>query len=1035
MLKKSLTYSLLVFACLLVVIFLFSSSKGLSQIHEEILFQDDFEDSIADGWWFWDKQGNFVVGDDSPWSIIKEGNNYILRGSGHNWAVPNVSGWMNYSVEARIKLIVGSFHFNVRQSPRGYMRYFIGINEGGFYLSKQTGENDFFDLAFLSEDISLNTWYSVKIVLNGANIKVYLNDNLKIDYTDEEDPILFGRFAFETLDDSEVYFDDILVIGEKFQQKAEWEKCGGPPGGLGYDVRIHPYDKNIMFVTDNPSGVSKSYDGGNTWVAKNQGILNSAGYSGDGIPNFSLTIDPSNPDIVWAGMQFARGIYKSTDGGETWVKKDDGITEWNELTVRNFGIDPNNSNIVFAGCEIGTGIQGYEFEKVRGKIYKTEDGGENWHCVWEGDSLIRFVLIDPTNSNIVYASSGIFDREALNNIGIGVLKSTDGGETWKQINNGISNLFVGFLEMHPTNPKVLFAAAGMNQQQRYGYNDGGIFKTVDGGETWGKVLGNDTFTIVTISLSNPNVVYAGSQQAFYRSDDGGNTWQKFWKDEEGCWGPPGVHPGFPISAVIDPDDPMTIFANNYGGGVFKSTDGAKTWINCSNGYTGADLRGIAIDSKNPNLVYCVGRSGTWKSLRGIDWKGITSGVENAEPTGGDTTAIAINPQNPYEIMISTGGGNGRILKSINGGNSWQEVFRHPNADPGDPSKWHIFNTIAYAPSNPLIIYAGMRKVVNIGMIEPSEEPSFGVYISKDGGQSWIEKNSGLESSTKIINTIAVHPCNSDIAYLGTFHDGIFKTTNGGETWIQKNYGLGEIRDVRSLSIDPNNPDIIFAGVWQGGIFKSTDGGETWGACGIGMSPEASILSIVIDPTNSKTIYAGDLHSGVYMSIDSGETWYPINDSLSTRAVTCMAVSADGKVLYAGTSGEGVFKLALETILETIPDIKVNGSDGPVTLSQSDTISLTVALNNNDITDNADWWLAAGAPFGLWFFTFDGWTTDWRPVYQGPLFYLDTYEVFSTTVSGLQEGTYTFYFGVDANMDGNITWDSLYVDGLVVNVTE
>jgi len=1016
------------FACLLIIIFLFSPSKGLSQIHEDTLFQDDFQDGIADGWQFWDEEGNFIVGEGSPWSIIKEGNNYILRGSRHSWAVPNVQGWMNYSVEAKIKLIAGSFHFNVRSAPWGCSRYFIGINEEGFYLSKQTGEDDFFDLAFLSENLSLNVWYTVKIVLNGANIKVYLNENLKIDYTDEENPILFGRFAFETLDDSEVYFDDILVIGEKFQQKAKWEKCGGPPGGLGYDVRIHPYDKNIMFVTDNPSGINKSYDGGNTWVAKNKGILNRAGWSGDGIPNFSLTIDPNNPDIVWAGMQFARGIYKSTDGGETWVKKDNGITEWDELTVRNFGVDPNNSDIVFAGCEISTGIQGYEFEKVRGKIYKTEDGGENWRCVWEGDSLIRFVLIDPTDSNIVYASSGIFDREALNNIGIGVLKSTDGGETWRQINNGISNLFVGFLEMHPTNPKILFAAAGMNQQERYGYEDGGIFKTVDGGETWKKVLGDDSFTVVTISPSNPNVVYAGSQQAFYRSDDGGNTWQKFWKPEEGCWGPPGVSPGFPISAVVDPDDPMTIFANNYGGGVFKSTDGAKTWVNCSNGYTGADLRGIAIDSKNPTLIYCVGRSGTWKSLNGgIDWKGITSGVENAEPTGAEISSIAINPQNPYEIII--GGEAGRILKSINGGDSWQEVFRHPQPDPDNPSKWHIFNTIVYAPSNPLIIYAGMR--MSFGTIEPSEEPSFGVYISKDGGESWTEKNSGLENSTKIINDIVVHPSNPDIAYLGTVHDGIFKTTNGGENWTQKNNGLGEIKDICSLAIDPNNPSTIFAGAWQGGIFKSTDGGETWKACGIGMSPEASILSIVIDPTNSQTIYAGDLYSGVYISIDGGETWYPINDGLSTRAVTCMTISADGKVLYVGTSGEGVFKLASDPI----PDIKANGSDEPITLNQSDTLTLTVALDNNGQTDKADWWLAADTPFGLYFYTFSGWVPYTEPAYQHPLFYLPTYEVFSTPVSGLPAGTYTLYFGVDTVMDGDITWDSLYYDTVEVNITD
>jgi hypothetical protein len=117
------------------------------------------------------------------------------------------------------------------------------------------------------------------------------------------------------------------------------------------------------------------------------------------------------------------------------------------------------------GLVLGKERLGIEFEKTKGKIYKTEDGGENWRCVWEGDNLARFVLFDPTNPNVLYASTGIFDREAYNDVGVGVLKSTDGGETWFPINNGIpdseGNRFVGFLEMHPTNPQVLFAASGM----------------------------------------------------------------------------------------------------------------------------------------------------------------------------------------------------------------------------------------------------------------------------------------------------------------------------------------------------------------------------------------------------------------------------------------------------------------------------------------------------------------------------------------------------------------------------------------------
>jgi len=118
-----------------------------------------------------------------------------------------------------------------------------------------------------------------------------------------------------------------------------------------------------------------------------------------------------------------------------------------------------------------------------------------------------------------------------------------------------------------------------------------------------------------------------------------------------------------------------------------------------------------------------------------------------------------------------------------------------------------------------------------------------------------------------------------------------------------------------------------------------------------------------------------------------------------------------------------------------PEILANGSDSPITLRQADTLTLTISLKNNGVIDNADWWLAADTPFGLYFFTFEGWTTDWVPGYQGLLFHLDSFEVLNMPISGFPAGTYTFYFCIDTNMDNNITWDSLYCDSIVINVTE
>ncbi|CAD7779329.1 Right handed beta helix region [Candidatus Methanoperedenaceae archaeon GB37] len=118
-----------------------------------------------------------------------------------------------------------------------------------------------------------------------------------------------------------------------------------------------------------------------------------------------------------------------------------------------------------------------------------------------------------------------------------------------------------------------------------------------------------------------------------------------------------------------------------------------------------------------------------------------------------------------------------------------------------------------------------------------------------------------------------------------------------------------------------------------------------------------------------------------------------------------------------------------------PEILANGSDSPITLRQADTLTLTISLKNNGVIDNADWWLVKETPFGLYFFTFEGWTTDWLPGYQGPLFNLDSFEVLNMPASEFPVGTYTFYFCIDTNMDNNITWDSLYCDSIVINVTE
>ena len=261
------------------------------------------------------------------------------------------------------------------------------------------------------------------------------------------------------------------------------------------------------------AGVFMSTDGGQTWFPSNEGITTRTGESGDAIPVFCLTIDPHDFNIIWIGTQNVRGIFKSVDGGRTWVKMDNGVIENEGITFRGITIDPHASDIVYAAAEIsswvwaGEGRNGREFDMTQGVVYKTTDGGQNWAPIWRGDSLARYVWVDPRDPNVLYVSTGIFDREAANSApdsripgGEGILKSTDGGETWTQVNNGLDNLYVGSLFMHPQDPDILLAGTGNNQY----FDQAGVYLSTNGGASWQPaLLAEDNINAVGVRFVRP----------------------------------------------------------------------------------------------------------------------------------------------------------------------------------------------------------------------------------------------------------------------------------------------------------------------------------------------------------------------------------------------------------------------------------------------------------------------------------------------------------------------------------------------------
>jgi len=860
---------------------------------EVVLYQENLDDGRAQDWQL--EQG---------WAV-SEG---ALCGQGHQWARYTEGSWQDFRFQFRLRLDQGNIHLNYRVS--GTRRYFIGFHQEGLYLSKQTGPETFsHNLAEAVATYNLGQWYQVEIAGQGGHLQIKVDGTLAVDYSDA-DPLTQGGIAFETLDGSQACLDDIVVYGPAptptptSEPGLTWVRTGGPLGGLGYDVRMRPDNPDIMYVTDAWAGVFMSTDGGQTWFPSNEGITTRVGRSGDGIPVFCLTIDPHDNDTVWIGTQNVRGIFKSTDGGYTWVEMDKGVVENQGITFRGFAIDPQSPNIVYAAAEIsswtwaGQERSGLEFDMTKGVVYKTTDGGQNWTAVWRGDNLARYVWIDPRDSDIIYVSTGIFDREAANSVpdsrmpgGVGIVKSTDGGQTWSEVVQALRmNTYVGSLFMHPQDPDILLAGTGNNQ---YHLEDG-VYLSTNAGESWQRTLSDDITTSVEFALSDPDIAYAGSVDAVHRSEDGGQTWRRVSGGERG-WGPPGVRAGFPIDFQVDPRDPDRIFANNYGGGNFLSTDGGSTWVVASAGYTGAQVRDIAVDPSAPGRVLAAARSGIFASYDGGDeWIGL-----NYAPADSlEWYVVAIDPTDPQHVLAANNWTN-VILQTRDAGWTWEPVSQAP----GSSMSWRA---IAFAPSEPQTVYAGTSAYFSAGTFD-DQMPAQGIYVSKNGGQTWRQANDALSQDANVTD-LAVDYEDSQVVYAATTNHGLLKSTDGGESWTAVNQGLPGSPVALSVELHPSDAHVVYAGLERAGLYRSADGGATWRSSGAGMNAEATVSDIVFDPTNAQVMYATDRFNGVYRSTDAGATWTSINAGLRLRDVNALAISSDGQHLYAATEGEGVFRL-------------------------------------------------------------------------------------------------------------------------------
>jgi photosystem II stability/assembly factor-like uncharacterized protein len=676
----------------------------------------------------------------------------------------------------------------------------------------------------------------------------------------------------------------------------EWTTTG-PAGGSIRALAIDPRTPATLYAATQ-KGVFKSIDGGGHWSTTNPGRS-----------IVVLAIDPQAPATIYAGT--TRGanspadVLKSTDGGATWSASGLPTVYSDALAL---AVDPRTPSIVYAGT-----LQG---------VFKSTDGGATWvarSTGLSGMAIQVFTLaIDPVAPDNVIAGT-------LQ----GVFKSTNGGTTWSA--TGLNTpLFIHQIVFDPATPTTLYAGTALD-----------VYRSADGGWTWTK-LDTDLrdVGVRALAIDPPTTLYAGTEGGVVKSVDGGATWKT-------------VRARASIRALaIDPLNPANVYAGAEEQGVYKSADAGESWSPASTGMQMRTTYDLAIDPRDPTVLYASTFGGLLRSGGGeSDW----TQTDLTAPIG----RLAIDPGNPdtlYAAAVYDG-----PYKTTDGGATWITPIGGPRA-----------GSLAVSPETPAAIYAGHE------FRDEFENLYFTVSKSTDGGRSW--SRSGLRLSYSYVAALAIDPRTPSTVYAGSSGDsrlpgrGVYKSTDGGAGWVEINVGLDH-REVRALAIDPQSPATLYAATFGGGVFKSTDGGGAWSSINAGLA-DLSIVDLAIDSRTPTSLYAGTASGGVFKSPDGGGTWAPLGTGHPPGPIIALAVgSTDPTTVYAATNN-GVFVLSELGSAPNRPPIADAGADQIAEATSPEGASVTLAGSGSSDPD--------GDPLGFAWSWSSGSAGGDRPVVTLPL---------------------------------------------------
>jgi photosystem II stability/assembly factor-like uncharacterized protein len=693
-----------------------------------------------------------------------------------------------------------------------------------------------------------------------------------------------------------------------FFKGLRYRLVGPARGGRVTTVAGVPSQPKTFYMGVASGGLFRTTDSGATWTPITDGKV-PLGSTG------SVAVADSDPNIIYLGtgsdgvrsnVSTGRGMYKSTDGGETWKF----IGLYNAGQIGAVRIHPTNADIVW----VSAGGDIFKSNKERG-VFKTIDGGQTWRKVlFISDSVGAMdVELQPGNPNVVYAWMSRLERKPWTIISGsregGFYKSTDGGEHFSKISTGLPAELIGKANLAVTaaNPSRVYALIETKPS-------GGLYRSDDAGQTWALVNSQRSliqrpfyYTTLGGDPSNPDVVYAGAE-GFFKSTDGGKTFSPFRTphgDNHDIW--------------INPKDSQIMIQAN-DGGANVSTDGGRTWSTQMNQPT-AEIYGIWLDNQFPYKIYGAQQDNTTLIISSqaepfatTDWR--------AGP-GCETGPIMPHPSNPEIVYGSCKGQYGVMnLKTGQEKSYWiggQSLYGNPASDL--IYRMQRVSPMATSPHDSEVLYYGsqyLHRTRDKGVTWERISPDLTAHPECCQGASGepITRDVTGEEFYSTLYAITESPLENGVIWTGSNDGPFYVSRDNGKKWTNVTpKDLPPGGRVQYIEASPHRRGSAYFAVyrWLLGdyrpyIYRTNDYGNTWtrltdGKNGIPADWPTRVVRE--DPEREGLLYAGT-EFGMFISFDNGAHWQPFQLNLPNVPVSDIKIHR--KDLIVSTQGRAIWIL-------------------------------------------------------------------------------------------------------------------------------